>query len=302
MHKRSKHRCSIPGCKRRGKKLFAQNFQLAADIWVCNTHYNRHCSRDPFSIWEDVPCGFSPPLKIVLNKKKEDHHPPKGSRRGKDSRRALFTAWKDHTCPHPYRMVRWDLVYKVARCTQCGASVKRSKKNRDKYVSKKNQRNKPVLDAKYYSRKEITLGTAMNMFFFQRSIVDTTWEDAVSIARAIKPGTKFSASSFSWYRNHFIKRYMKRKEVTSMGRGDRKKKRGKKAKKKTTKKAVKKTTKKKKKVQTIQSIVLDYFDQVGPDEAKYEKTKARVLKVHPDSAFNKSHMGWYRSKWREINE
>ena len=64
----------------------------------------------------------------------------------------------------------------------------------------------------------------------------------------------------------------------------------------------KKAGKTKKKKRTIQSIVLDYFDQVGVDNAKFEKTKARVLKVHPDSAFKESHMGWYRSRWHEVND
>ena len=80
----------------------------------------------------------------------------------------------------------------------------------------------------------------------------------------------------------------------------RKKDRTKKKGHKSVSKDVAKKGKKKKK--TIQGIVLDYFDEVGPEEAKYEKTKKRVVKVHPDSAFNKAHMGWYRSKWREINE
>jgi len=310
MKHRGKKKCSVPGCKRSGKFLVAKRRQLAPEIRMCKHHKRRNSDgRDTFSIWSAAPLAFVPPQKIILVHKKESQSPPKkGSRRGKDARRTLYTLWKNHTCEHPYSKVRWDIVYKVARCTACGASVKRSNKNRDKYVTKKNQRNKPILDPKYYDRKEITLGTAMNMFFFQNTILGVTWEDAVTIARAIKPGTKFSGSSFSWYRNHFIQQFMSRKEVKVMGRGDKKKKlHGKKHDKKgvtkeVTKKATKKVAKKGKSKETIQSIVLAYFDLVGPEKATFEKTKARVLKVHPDSAFGPSHMGWYRAKYREINE
>jgi hypothetical protein len=143
----------------------------------------------------------------------------------------------------------------------------------------------------------------MMMFFFQKGIVDTKWQDAIDIARAVNPGTKFSNATFSWYRNYFIKRYItNRKEVKSMGRGDRKKRHGKKSKKKTAKKEVAKKKVEKKKRVTIVQTVYDYFDQVGVDEADFEKTKKRVLKVKPDSAFNEQHMSYYRQKYRQDNE
>jgi len=268
-------------------------------------HWRLHHSINTFSIWEAIPVIITASQRLTISGKKPiDHSPPKGKRRGKDALRSLYTAWKDHNCKHPYSMVRWDLVYKVARCTKCGASVKRSKKLPDQYVIKKNQKNKPVLDARYYERKEITLGTALMMFLFQRGIVDTTWNDAVDLARAVKPGTRFSASSFSWYRNHFIQKYMKRKETPLMSKKKKKNKGKKKVRSVPKKKRItgKKAAKKGPKKPTIQSIVLDYFDDVGVDDATFEKTRKRVLRVHPSSAFKETHMGWYKSKYREINE
>ena len=211
MKHRGKKKCSVPGCKRSGKFLVAKRRQLAPEIRMCKHHKRRNSDgSDTFSIWSAAPLAFVPPQKIILvHKRVENQSPPKkGARKGKDARRTLFTAWKNYDCTHPYSKVRWDVVYKVARCMRCGASVKRSKKNRDKYITKKNQKNKPVIDSAYYKNKKITLGMAVNMMLFQRGIIDLTWEDCVDVVRAIRPGTKFNSSCFSWYRNHFVKTYM----------------------------------------------------------------------------------------------
>lgn len=313
MIKKRPRRCDIPGCPRRSQLTFlpADDNVGVGSIRICKRCNRRHNSRDPFSVWEKIPVSFVPSLRIS-GKKASIHAKAGVKHRGKEARCDLQRQYEQEhkDCEHPYRMVRWDKVYCVVRCLQCGRQVYRKKGIGDYKTKRKIH---AVRSDKSFNN--VTLEVAMMMFFFQNGIVETTWEDAIKIARAVKPGTKFNAASFSWYRTMFISRYILRKG-SKMGRGDRKKrshkktekvrskKRGRAAERTTSKKKkkVEKVKKGKKKKKTIQSIVLDYFDQVGVDKAKYEKTKARVLKVHPESAFQESHMAWYRGKWHEVND
>lgn len=307
---KKKRQCDIPGCTRTSRVTFAHKSQCSRSIRVCRHCLARHNSNDmSFSIWEQIKVPIIPGTRISGKSPSllsAGSSAGKKKRRGREARRTLQQQLEERRkdCKHQYRIVRWDKIYSVARCLQCGIQVKRLK-GTDKYKTKKKTKKLP---RDLLRIEGATIEVAMMMFFFQNGIVDTQWKDAIKIARAVRPGTKFNNASFSWYRNLFVSRYILRKD-SKMGRGDKKNRRKdkkgkktKKGKKSTRRGAVKKTTTSKKKKKTIQSIVLDYFDQVGVDDAKYEKTKARVLKAHPDSAFNKTHMGWYRAKWHEEND
>ena len=303
--KHAKKYCDVPKCHGPRQVLFCKRGITTPAIRVCNLCYDKHNTHIGkwFSIWEKVK--LPPHSKIII---REGHSssafgsssstpPPEKGRSRMESRRSLQLQLQDLDCEHPYSGVRWDAVYQTTRCMLCGKRVKRDKNKRQEYKTKKKQKGKPNLE----SIKGVSLQMAMMMFFFQKGILDTTWKDAIDIARAVHPGTKFSNATFSWYRNYFTKRYITKKGSTHMERGD-KKKHSKKSK-KVVKKATKKGAEKKgKKRVTIIQTVFDYFDKVGVDKAKFAAVKKRVLRVKPDSAFNEQHLSYYRQKYREAQQ
>ena len=63
---------------------------------------------------------------------------------------------------------------------------------------------------------------------------------------------------------------------------------------KTRKSTPKKTSKKR----GIGQAIREYFDEVGVDNALYEESKKRALKVNPNSKYDKSHFSWYKNDYR----
>lgn len=53
---------------------------------------------------------------------------------------------------------------------------------------------------------------------------------------------------------------------------------------------------------SLGKAIYAYFDEVGVDNAIYEKSLEIAKKIMPNTKYNKGHYSWYRNKYREMNE